>query len=68
MAISIHMDKFPVGEGDDRVILGLEDIKKIEVDLEKNTAKATLSNDEVIPMKPEEAVLFIHYNNIWRSI
>ena len=68
MGGSIYIDKITIGSEGDRVTLGLEDIKKIEVDLEKGGAQATLASDEVIAITPAEAVFFIHYNNIWRPI
>lgn len=68
MKNSLYIDRITIGEGGDRVTIGLEDVKKVEVDLEKGSAQATLSNDTVIPITPAEAVLFVHYNSIWRPI
>ncbi len=68
MKNSLYIREVTVGSGGNRVTLGLEDVKKIEVDLEKGTAHATLSNDTTIPITPAEAVLFVHYNGIWRPL
>lgn len=68
MKNSIYIREVTVGENGDRVTLKLDDVKKIEVDLENGTAQATLSNDTVTPLTPAEAGLFIHYNSIWRPI
>jgi hypothetical protein len=68
MKNSLYIREITVGEEGNRVTLGLEDVKKIEVDLEKGTAQATLSNDTIIPITPAEAVLFVHYNGIWRPL
>ena len=68
MGNSLYIDKITIGSEGDRVTIGLEDVKKIEVDLEYERAQATLADDKVIPITPAEAVLFIHYNNIWRPI
>ncbi|MGG2041910.1 hypothetical protein [Burkholderia gladioli] len=67
--LPIYHDEVVVGiEKGDRVYMPINMVKSVQVDLEHGTATLTLINNETIDVTPEQAGLFIHYNQIWRPL
>ena len=64
----MYKDQITIGKDGDLVIMPVNQVSKVEVDLEHKKARLILLDGTFVAVTEDEALLFISNNRHWRAV